>query len=298
MRGNLKYISSLVHRTPKSKNTKPLLKADLHTHPYINDVASLDHTLSVLHKNNISILANVVHGSGNQKEFDFWHVKELLKDSMRGYEIEDLDTVVNIYNFGFKIVITGGYEDYCEVEGVKGRLDIVVISSEKGFKKHMHKENRFQEKIKIARDYGGIVVSAHPYALWDPYGPMGFFKFRLASPEERKIIRQVVFQQVNCVDIVATNVAWMVISNDLVREEYPYSPLCSSNAHSINRTIRNEIGKSGCIFPDFDFSSGVEFREKLRDHIKDGNFETYLKYLGPLKFIRSIALSKPSDALA
>jgi len=75
------------------------------------------------------------------------------------------------------------------------------------------------------------------------------------------------------------------VTNDLVREEYPYRPLCSSDRHSINRTIRNEIGKSGCIFPDFDFSSGVEFREKLRNHIKDGNFETYLKCLGPVKFI-------------
>jgi hypothetical protein len=104
-----------------------------------------------------------------------------------------------------------------------------------------------------------------------------------------------VFPEVEAVDLVATNVAWMAHSNDLVRQEYPGTPLCSSDAHSWGAWERNEIGRSGCGFPELDFSTAQEFRSTLRKVLSQGDFKTHLRYLGPLKFLRSIAFSKPSD---
>jgi hypothetical protein len=123
---------------------------------------------------------------------------------------------------------------------------------------------------------------------------MGFFKFRLATPKERRFLREKVFPKVDGVDLVATNCAWMTRSNDLLLEEFRGVPLCSSDAHSVTRFVRRELGKTFSVFPLIESADGPQFIEALRVHIRENRTEPHLSYLGPYKFLRSIAFAKPS----
>ncbi len=86
-------------------------------------------------------------------------------------------------------------------------------------------------------------------------------------------------------------------SNELLRNEYPGKPICSSDTHAVNSWIRKEIGRSGCILSDGirQMQDGRMIRTYLKQQIVSGNFQTYLSYLDPIKFMLSIGLSTPSN---
>ena len=294
---NMRYIKEAYFGAVNPKINSTRLKADLHAHPYANNMDRVTNTLDVMIENNVSLLAITVHGMGNSEEKDFWSVKDMIFSKYNPADLEDMDTVLRINYKEKQLYLMPAYEDYCILDGLKGRLDLVIIAPEKDFLSEASKREDFESKMRIARKYKGIVIAAHPYTIWDPHGPKGVIKFRLASPSERRLIRCKVFPRVDCADLVATNCAWMIKSNELLKSEYPQKPICSSDTHAVNRWIRKEIGKSGCILSNdiSQMQDGSAIRAYLKQQIISGNFETYLSYLGPIKFILSIALSSPSN---
>lgn len=297
---NLRYLKEAYFGSVNTKIHSDGLKADLHVHPCITNLSSLKYTLDVMVRNRCSLLALTVHDSSNSKEKDFWQIKEWLYHNAKDCDIEefeDMNVVLKLYYRRKNLYLIPAYENYCVLEGLGGKLDLVIIGAEQQFISQFKKKEDFESKVKVARKYGGIVIASHPYTIWDPHGPKNFIKFRLATPSERRIIRSNVFPNVDCVDLVATNCAWMIKSNELVLNEYSKKPLCCSDAHAINKSVRREIGKSGCIFKnEFEIiKDGIKIREYIREQIISGEFITFLSYLRPIKFVRSIALFSPSN---
>lgn len=292
---NTRYLRHVLTKNPPSGVHSQGMRADLHAHPFVTGPKSLLDTLDVLRSNRLSLLAHTVHGAGSNKEMDFWKVKDLLKRiANRACQLEDLGILIQVWGGGYPLVITSGYELYCRVEGLRGRLNLTLVAGNEGLARHLKPNMGLNEIIRIGRDHGAIILASHPYTLWDPYGFRSLFKFRLPDRQEREIIREQVFTQVDGVDLVATNVAWMIRSNELVEKEYPGKPLCTSDTHAVTRRLRREIGRSGSFFSHMVLENAERLRETLKSRIRSGNFETYLRYLSPWKFLRSIVLVRPS----
>lgn len=269
--------------------------SDLHTHPYISSVNDLYDTLDVLVKNNVDICAITTHGKGDSREFDFWKVKKLIEKAnlISKLDYDDKKTAFKITHKDKRLTFVGAYEMYVLLKGVKGRIDIVSLMPEKGFEKIAESGLEFEDYMKMNRDYGAIVIGAHPYTIWDPYGPKGFFKFKLATEDDRKRILDNLFSYVDSVDLVSTNCAWMVRSDELLQQDYQGKPLANSDAHSTNHYTRNEIGRSGNIFRLENHITGDTLREQLRYRIISNSFRTYFNHSPSLQFLQAIVLNKP-----
>jgi len=269
--------------------------ADLHIHPYITSIDDLIDTMRVMKKNNVSLCAITTHGKGDSRERDYWTVRQMVKDD--GIEHDDLYHAFRIDWQGTKLTFVGAYEMYTEVDGVGGRMDVVALMPDKGFEDSARAGMSFKDYADICDEYEALVIGAHPYTLWDPYGPGGFFRFRLATDDERSAMMESVFPRVLTVDMVASNAAWMVRSNDLLREDFlkcrMQRPLANSDAHSKNSYVRNEIGRAGNIFKLDRHENGADLREQLSNEISAGNFRTYLNYTPTVQFLISIAFDKP-----
>lgn len=270
------------------------MRADLHAHPFVKDPEALTDLLQVLQQKNITLLAYTTHGRGDPEEPNFWHLKKLIKKSLTPYERQDLGSVIRLKRSRHFLNLTCGIEEYCCVPGLRGKLCLLIIAPDRELLDHLQDNMVFEDLLHLGKEHKGLVIASHPYTLWDPYGPKGFIKFRLADRLEREVIRKTVFPRVDAVDKVATNVAWMTRSNDMLEQDYPGRTLCSSDTHAVSPCIRQDIGKSGCVFPNFDFQHSDEFRKKLKSFITNGEFETYLQYVGPINFLRSIAFYRPS----
>lgn len=270
--------------------------ADLHAHPYISSADNLHQTLDILVKNNVDLLALTIHGKGDFREFDFWKVKGLIekRNLEEGLGYVDKGDSFQLNHKGKTLTFIAGYEVYVSVDGIKGRIDIISLMPDKGFEKVIREGLTFEEYLQINKDHDAIVIAAHPYTIWDPYGLNGFFKFRLATGEDRKRIRETVFPKVHGVDLVATNAAWMVRSNELLQQDYPRKPLANSDAHSPYNYTRKEIGRSGNIF-ELRLNNKSNLKYLLRESITLGNFRTYLNYTPPLQFLLAIAFDKPPN---
>jgi len=271
--------------------------ADLHVHPYITSIDDLADTMRIMKKNNVSMCAITTHGKGDSRERDYWTVRQMVKDD--GIDHDDLHHAFRIDWQGTKLTFVGAYEMYTEVEGVKGRVDVVALMPDRGFEERAEPGMSFDDYVDICREYEALVIGAHPYTLWDPYGPGGFFRFRLATDDERSAMMENMFPKVLTVDRVASNAAWMVRSNELLMEDFWNSrmqkPLANSDAHSKNSYVRNEIGRAGNIFRLERHEHGADLRDQLSSEISAGNFRTYLNYTPAVQFLMSIALDKPPN---
>ncbi len=293
---SLRYLRHVLRGVTERQGGEEGLRADLHAHPFVKDAAGARHLLQVLQGNRVALMAYTAHGEGGARELDYEAWKGLMKRRLPSHVVKDMGPVVRVKSSHREHLIVSGYEEYCEVPGVQGRLCLVLLACDADVKKHFSGTRPFREWLSLARDHGGLVIASHPYTLWAPWGPRGMIPFRLATARERAILRREVFPRVDGVDLVATNVAWMIRSNDLLERDYPGRPLCTSDTHGLTPALRRAIGTSGCLFPSCNrIESASAFRETLRDRLRKGDFGTYLRYLGPLAFARSIALGSPSQ---
>ena len=313
IRANLRYV---IEVEPGSfidtvVSKQPLIlpnetNADLHTHPYIASVGELQDTLDVMVENNVDLCAITTHGKGDSREFDFWKVKKLIEEnsladilSYQELSYQDLGLAFQVTYKGKTMTFVGAYEMYVHLDGIQGRLDIISLMPERGFENAMKPELSFKESLRINQDYNAIVSVAHPYTIWDSYGPAGLFKFRLGAKDDRKRIAEEMFPQVDVVDLVSTNCAWMIRSDELVERDYlelrGRKPLANSDAHSTRHLTRKEMGRSGNIFVLHDYSTGAELRGQLRGNILSDDFRTYHNHSPSIQFLLAIALNKPAE---
>lgn len=271
--------------------------ADLHVHPYITSVDDLVDTMRIMHKNNVGLCAITTHGKGDSREMDYWTVRQMVKDC--GIEYEDLMQAFRITWQDRILTFIGAYEMYTKVEGVKGKVDVLSLMPDKGFEDKAKQDMAFIDFWDLNNQYNAMTIGAHPYTLWDPYGPGGFFRFRLATVDEREAMKVDMFPMVMCVDLVASNAAWMVKSNELLAKDFWKSrtqkPLANSDAHAKNSYARNEIGRAGNIFRFRDYEQGIDLRAQLENDINLSEFETYLNHTPSLQFLISIALDNPPE---
>ncbi|RMF54979.1 hypothetical protein D6745_03535 [Candidatus Woesearchaeota archaeon] len=264
--------------------------ADLHAHPYIYSENDLIDTLNAAKTNNVGILAVTCHAT-SKKQHDLSGVKRLFQNST-GYlcllNRHDYGLSLSVDAIGKKITLVGAYETSVRLDGVSGGLDVLALMPDEGFSDHAKSGMPLDEYLDVARKHNAIIIGAHPFTIHDPYGPFGFFRFRLAKPEERVAIREKLFPEVESVDLVSDNAAWMVISDELVQQEYPGKPLANSDAHGIDSRTRREIGRSGNIFSLDKEPVGEELRNELRQAIVSGNFRTYHNHTPARQFLKSM----------
>ncbi len=267
--------------------------SDLHAHPNIHDEDSLEHTLQVMHENGLNLLSITTHGTGDEAEFDYWKVKDMIKESDSGekYRMKDKGKAFSLTYKGKEFHFIPAYEMYVHLPGVNGRIDIISVMPEKGFEEATKKGMQFDEYKKINDDYGAIVIGAHPFTLWDPF-LLGVISFRLADQDERKNMQDNFFPQVDSVDLVATNALWMTRSDELVQEHYQGKPLTNSDVHAKCRFARTQLGISRNIFPELDFETDSRLYETLLKNIKEGNFQNHLRHLSPMQFLVSLCMGK------
>jgi len=261
------------------------IHADLHVHPYITDKESLDHTLEMMYENDLDLLAITTHGKGDEYEYDFWKVKEIAKKELI---IDDKERLFTIKYNDKELNFVPAYEIYVKLDGIKGRIDMVSLMPEQGFEEDIGLGLDFKDYQKINDEYDAILIGAHPYTIWDPW-PL---PFRLAKKEERKIIEEKLFPEVDAVDLVSTNSLWMHISNDHIKKDYGGYALTNSDVHGKNKFARKKIGCSRDIFDNLNFNSGNELKEDLLEKIHLKKFKNYEDYLGIGQFIVQLCLGK------
>ncbi|MBW2964525.1 hypothetical protein KY363_03625 [Candidatus Woesearchaeota archaeon] len=306
MLGNLEYIlrtepgsvlNTVRLKQPRRQQGEKI--ADLHAHPYITTPYTFFRTLDTMVQNNVDMLAMTTHGNGNKREMDFQAVRNMLGTLSPNVRYRDMETAVVVEHGGKELTLVGAYEMYTELKGVRGKLDVLALMPDAGFEEEAKQGMTYQEYAELCREYNGIVVGAHPYTLWDPYGPDGLFRFRLADKDERLAIRAQMFTDAESIDQVSSNAAWMVMSNHRARSDFLKVTgrpcLSNSDAHSNTTWTRNEIGRSGNLISLHEHDTGQELREELRKRIIWGDFRTYTNYTPALQFLMSIALDKPSE---
>ncbi|NYZ74171.1 hypothetical protein H0O00_03440 [Candidatus Micrarchaeota archaeon] len=284
--GSIALLRTVRSQRPEISATQYV--ADLHAHPYIshaNTRGDFFHTLKIMVKNNVSALAVTTHGKGNPREMDFWDIKEfiLANDLGSALEFRDVGSTFSIKHNGKRLEFIASYEMYVEVPGVSGRVDVVNLLPEKGFIEKARPGMTLSDYAKLNRDYDAIMIGAHPYTIWDPHGPRGFFRFRIASDGERKAIQDNYFPLMDAVDRVSSNCAWMIESNALLLQDFGKT-LTNSDAHCKTRYVRHELGRAGNIL-----KHGIG----LREAILSGQYRNYLRYTPILQFLISIAFDKP-----
>jgi len=256
-------------------------------------------TLNVLVKNNVGLCAITTHGDGSDNQLDFWKVKELIEKSDKAQVLnyEDLGLAFNLTYHDKKSTLVGAYEHGVLLSGINGRIDIISLMPDKGFEEEIKDGMNFDDYLKVSRRHNSIICGAHSYTIADPYGPFNFFKFRLASKDDRLRIMDHVFTQVDICDCVSTNCAWMTISNDLLGKDYKRvmkrEPWYNSDAHATRRLTRNEIARAANIFILGTYNKGDELREKIREDTLSNQFNTYEGYSPSLQFVLGVALSEP-----
>jgi hypothetical protein len=52
---------------------------------------------------------------------------------------------------------------------------------------------QLEDYIKLNKDHGAIIIGTHPYTIWDPFGPFGVIRFRLAEDDDRKRLQDALF---------------------------------------------------------------------------------------------------------
>ena len=272
---------------------------DLHVHPYITSLDDFLGTVRIMAKNRVNVLAITVHKPDDPKQHDYWKVKDMLSSQASALGITGFEDKGLAFSFWFQhspFIFVPAYETAVHVPGIRGTLDIVALMPDEGFAENIQPSPMLDEHLTLCRSYGAITVGTHPYTIHDPYGPAGFFKFRYAKPGERRRIQRAVFPQVNTIDQVASNCAWMVHSNEQAFSDYSREqqrlPLSNSDAHSTSSWTRNEIGRAANLFWLNEFREGSELRDQFREAIRDSDFKTFLEYTPSLQFLHGVAFSK------
>ena len=123
------------------------IHSDLHVHPYIRDESSLEHTLQVMHNNGLDLLAITAHGTGDEFEFDYLKVKDMIKvaDSEERFQMKDRGRSFSLRYQGKEFNFVGAYEMYVYIPGVNGRVDIVSVMPEQGFEQASKEGIQFDE---------------------------------------------------------------------------------------------------------------------------------------------------------
>ncbi len=283
--GSVPRFSAVTRRQPLIAKDEYI--ADLHAHPYISGFDDLIDTFKVMHDNNVELLAITTHGKGDQREHDYWTIKDSLKNSEVGnfFQFEDKGKMFSVTFKDKKLSFVGAYEMYVYVPGVKGRVDIVSLMPEQGFEKKIVHGLNLHEYLEINDDHNATVFGAHPYTIWDPHGPNGILRFRLANENERKYIQDHLFPNVDSVDRVSSNCIWMSESDKLLFQDYGKT-LTNSDAHSKTPYNRREIGRSGNIFKKGRY---------LTDAIKGKEHRNYHFYTPIFQFATSIAFDNPKN---
>ena len=297
--GSIPYFLDSRFKMPKINPGQ--MVADLHAHPYINSQGAMIDTIDAMANHSVDILAITTHGSGNIREHDYWTVKEMCGNMGKistEMTFQDHGTYFTMDRNRKKFYFIGAYEKSVSVEGIEGKIDVVSIMPDKGLEKNLDSDINFDKYKKINDSFKALLIDVHPYTISDSYGPSEFFKsifkFRSATPQEREILQKRVFRNVDCIDTVSSNTAWMTQSNNDASNDYQKifgkHPLANSDAHSNTQFTRREIGRSGNIFYFENFENDVTFREMLKLHIRNGLFDTYFNYTPSLQFVIGIAL--------
>ena len=262
--------------------------ADLHCHPYINNVEDLIDTVRVCKRNNVGLCAIIQHYDSanphNSHDIDYWDVLKIAEENNLPIEKYDGGLSFELENVRF----IGGYEFYGYLKGLKGKahLDLVPIMPEKGLIENIKEGQNVKDLIKICKDYNSIVIGAHPYTLWDPWF-FGKAPFRIADKDERELMQSDFFGMVDTVDCPASNAFWMMESNKMVKEDFD-NPIYTSDTHSKSKRVRRELGRAGIVLHENILKNNL--RKSLYLSIAFGNFGFYEGYMPALQFIEGIAL--------
>ncbi len=306
------FIDTVVSNQPVVSNNK--INADLHTHPYISSISDLYDTLDILVKHNVDLCAITVRAKGDNKEFDFRNVKNLIEGKKNLASKLDYGDHGKFFQVNYNdktLRFVGAYETEVLLDGVNGKLHVVSLMPDLEFEEYTKDGRKLEECIKLSRDYGSIIIGAHPYTIWDPHGPKNIIKFRLATPDERKRINNQLFPVVDAVDLVSSNCLWMIKSSELLqgdlheinkqleKEGYKIIPLLgNSDARARSHYTRNEIGRSGNIFELSEYESDDELRAQLRNKIELNDFEKYFQHTPSLRFLYAVLRNKiPTNIL-
>ena len=271
--------------------------SDLHVHPFISSQQDFQLTLEALVKHNFGLCAITTHGKPSPAEQDFWGVKKFFEDDelAKHLDYDDLGKAFQVTYQGKTLTFVGAYEMYVLLPGVHGTIDIVSLMPNQGFEHAVEHGLEFEEYLTMNNDYGAIIIGAHPYTIWDPYGPFGLLRFRLATEEDRKRITDNFFPLVVTVDLVSSNCLWMIKSNALLQQDYPGKPLANSDAHAFDNYTRSEIGRSGNIFELEEYRDGDQLREQLRQKITSNHFTTYHNHSPLFRFLSGIVINQPPE---
>lgn len=240
-------------------------------------------------------MALTVHWPGSRLERDYWAVKSMAAEILGPLDFRDAGPFFKWSWKGLQFAVTSGYECYCRLPGVAGRLCLIVIGADSEWRGFTHADMNFRDHVALADRYKAILIASHPYTLWAPHGPMGVLRYRLADVSERAVLKQKVFPMVDCIDMVASNIAWMVASNELAAAEFGRRPLANSDIHAVTCAIGRKIGRTYNAFEGISFENADAFRDSLRENIRAGTFTSRLQYMGPIDFVRGVALASYSD---
>ncbi len=260
--------------------------ADLHAHPKVKNFEDLLFLLDVMDNKNLRICGAIEHLDTHEDNFQA--IKYLAEKY--GFLVEEKENILKIRKNTRDFFFIQGLEIRYKMPGIEGACDLVCLAPEKGFRRYAKENLSFNELIKICKDYDAITIATHPYTIYDPYGPRGIFRFRLANEEERKIIANEVFPKVDTIDLVATNCAWMIESNKLAARDYEKfgKPLASSDAHCVSKFTTKELGRAGVIFK---ITPHLETLKKyIKNEIENNNFKIQLDYTPSLQFFRGVVL--------
>ena len=270
---------------------------DFEVNPVIRSIEDFVKTVDALLNNRIGIAGIIGPARTNEAkthniENDFWMLKQLIK-AQPFIQYEDLGLAVKLRRPTQELTLVGVYKKYVKLEGIKGKIAVTSIMPDEGFEKYMAQAETFEDIIDYARDFNAIVVGANPYTVVDPKGLGGIIKFRLATAEERGIISERVFPEVDAVSLIATNCAWMMRSDELVKSHYSGSILANSGMHTgkiCAEYTRAEAGRSGNVFVKKEYNDGEELRDYLFRTITRRQFRHYHNHTPIGQFIFSIAL--------
>jgi len=287
---NWRYLGSLLHGRRFPPREPGVYRADLHAHPFIRSTFCVRHLLRVLRRRQIDLLGLTSHGPGGPKERDFEVVKEMCRGRRwGGLTPEDAGLCLRWRGPEERRVIIGAYENYCRIPGVRGYVDFLALMPDPSYWDRVEQLMPFDEILGLARECRAIAILTHPFTRWNPGE---FLRFGMPDEDERLRLQETVFPKVDGVDEVATNCAWMVLSDRVLRESYPGRTLCNSDSHAriLRRFTRRTIGLAGNLFRlDLELP-GEELREQLRRKIRAGDFETYYNYMTPAQFLLSVVI--------
>ncbi len=276
--------------------------ATLHAHPNIRFQEDLERTIWALARNYIDICAITTY-TGDDRFLDFDGVKGLIKTTKGladklGYIDMGLAFSVKVGQGDLRPTLTfvGAYETPVTLRGVEGKLHMVALMPDPGFKEEVLVTPDITPYAEVHSSrifrYGAIAILAHSYVLEDPHGPGGMIPFRLASSRERREIRDRLGPVVDAFEMTSSSALWMAKANTLLWKDHQKGlikkPLADCDAHVAGRYSSKWLGTAANITPLGTYGTGEELRTQLRERITGGKYTPDLAYVGPIRFLVGI----------